>query len=64
MTEFRDSRETRHLPEGDIWFRESDLMPLRITHWLATVLQQAGWSRVGWRDLTGGIVALHRAVNA
>ena len=31
---------------------------------LATVLQQAGWSRVGWRDLTGGIVALHRAVNA
>ncbi len=31
---------------------------------LAAVLQQAGWSSVGWRDLTGGIVALHRAVNA
>lgn len=31
LTEFRDSRETRHLPEGDIWFRENDLMPLRIT---------------------------------
>ncbi len=27
---------------------------------LAKVLQGAGWSRVGWRDLTGGIVALHR----
>ena len=30
---------------------------------LAVRLQQAGWSRVGWRDLTGGIVALHRAMN-
>ena len=29
---------------------------------LAQVLQQAGWSKVAWRDLTGGIVALHRAV--
>jgi demethylmenaquinone methyltransferase / 2-methoxy-6-polyprenyl-1,4-benzoquinol methylase len=28
---------------------------------LATVLQRVGWSRVAWRDLTGGIVALHRA---
>ncbi|MFP5220054.1 MAG: demethylmenaquinone methyltransferase [Actinomycetes bacterium] len=28
---------------------------------LAAVLQQAGWERVGWRNLTGGIVALHRA---
>jgi demethylmenaquinone methyltransferase / 2-methoxy-6-polyprenyl-1,4-benzoquinol methylase len=27
---------------------------------LAAVLQRAGWERVGWRDLTGGIVALHR----
>ena len=27
---------------------------------LATELQQAGWTKVGWRDLTGGIVALHR----
>ena len=28
---------------------------------LAAVLQRAGWERVAWRDLTGGIVALHRA---
>ncbi|MGW1930615.1 demethylmenaquinone methyltransferase [Streptomyces sp. NPDC001919] len=27
---------------------------------LAGMLQQAGWSRVAWRNLTGGIVALHR----
>jgi demethylmenaquinone methyltransferase / 2-methoxy-6-polyprenyl-1,4-benzoquinol methylase len=29
---------------------------------LAAALQRAGWSRVGWRDLSGGIVALHRGV--
>jgi demethylmenaquinone methyltransferase / 2-methoxy-6-polyprenyl-1,4-benzoquinol methylase len=28
---------------------------------LASWLQQAGFTRVAWRDLTGGIVALHRA---
>ena len=28
---------------------------------LAGRVQQAGWSQVGWRDLSGGIVALHRA---
>ncbi len=31
---------------------------------LAALLGAAGWRRVGWRDLTGGIVALHRAVKA
>ncbi len=30
---------------------------------LALRLQAAGWGDVAWRDLTGGIVALHRAVN-
>ncbi|MBO8185027.1 demethylmenaquinone methyltransferase [Streptomyces sp. DW4-2] len=29
---------------------------------LASLIQQAGWTRVSWRNLTGGIVALHRAV--
>ncbi|MFF7156858.1 demethylmenaquinone methyltransferase [Streptomyces sp. NPDC008139] len=28
---------------------------------LATRLQEAGWNAVAWRNLTGGIVALHRA---
>ena len=27
---------------------------------LATLLQASGWSKVAWRDLTGGIVTLHR----
>jgi demethylmenaquinone methyltransferase/2-methoxy-6-polyprenyl-1,4-benzoquinol methylase len=29
---------------------------------LATKVQAAGWGDVAWRNLTGGIVALHRAV--
>jgi demethylmenaquinone methyltransferase / 2-methoxy-6-polyprenyl-1,4-benzoquinol methylase len=28
---------------------------------LARAIGDAGWGKVGWRDLTGGIVALHRA---
>lgn len=31
---------------------------------LSGVLSKAGWADVKWRNLTGGIVALHRAVNA
>ncbi|HEU5429389.1 MAG TPA: demethylmenaquinone methyltransferase [Actinocrinis sp.] len=27
---------------------------------LATLIRASGWSRVAWRNLTGGIVALHR----
>jgi demethylmenaquinone methyltransferase/2-methoxy-6-polyprenyl-1,4-benzoquinol methylase len=29
---------------------------------LARHLQDAGWAKVAWRDLTGGVVALHRGV--
>jgi demethylmenaquinone methyltransferase/2-methoxy-6-polyprenyl-1,4-benzoquinol methylase len=29
---------------------------------LATLLEQSGWTTVTWRNLTGGIVALHHAV--
>lgn len=31
---------------------------------LATLLQKAGWSKVAWRNLSGGIVALHRGTRA
>jgi demethylmenaquinone methyltransferase/2-methoxy-6-polyprenyl-1,4-benzoquinol methylase len=31
---------------------------------LADVVTRAGWSAVAWRNLTGGIVALHRATRA
>ncbi|MFF5445877.1 demethylmenaquinone methyltransferase [Streptomyces sp. NPDC012888] len=31
---------------------------------LAGLLQKAGWERVAWRNLSGGIVALHRGVKA
>ncbi|MEU2022430.1 demethylmenaquinone methyltransferase [Streptomyces sp. NPDC016469] len=31
---------------------------------LAKKLQAAGWSAVAWRNLTGGVVALHRGVRA
>ncbi len=27
---------------------------------LAAMIEEAGWGKVAWRDLTGGIVALHR----
>ncbi len=29
---------------------------------LAGLLQKAGWSKVAWRNLSGGIVALHRGI--
>ena len=31
---------------------------------LADLLAAAGWQAVGWRNLAGGIVALHRGWNA
>ena len=46
-------------PEAYVYLAES------IRAWpdqpaLAARIQAAGWSRVGWRNLSGGIVALHR----
>ncbi|MET8503367.1 demethylmenaquinone methyltransferase [Streptomyces sp. NPDC004787] len=31
---------------------------------LAAMMQKAGWSKVAWRNLSGGIVALHRGFKA
>ncbi|WP_267244989.1 demethylmenaquinone methyltransferase [Streptomyces sp. PR69] len=48
-------------PEAYVYLAES------IRSWpeqaeLARLLQRAGWAGVAWRNLTGGIVALHRGV--
>ncbi|MDT0267585.1 demethylmenaquinone methyltransferase [Streptomyces sp. DSM 44915] len=48
-------------PDAYIYLAES------IREWpdqpaLARWLQDAGWARVAWRNLTGGVVALHRGV--
>ncbi len=55
------ARRTSSNPEAYVYLAES------IRAWpdqraLAGRLEAAGWSQVVWRDLTGGVVALHRAV--
>jgi len=55
------ARRVSSNPESYVYLAES------IRAWpdqaaLAKVLQQAGWRDVAWRNLTGGVVALHRAV--
>lgn len=54
------ARRTSSNPEAYVYLAES------IRAWpdqaaLAADISACGWSRVQWRDLTGGIVALHRA---
>jgi demethylmenaquinone methyltransferase/2-methoxy-6-polyprenyl-1,4-benzoquinol methylase len=50
-------------PEAYVYLAESILAwPDQAA--LAVALQRAGWADVAWRDLTGGIVALHRATRA
>ncbi|GAA6524901.1 demethylmenaquinone methyltransferase [Intrasporangium sp. DVR] len=55
------ARRTASNPESYVYLAES------IREWppqgeLARRIEQAGWSGVAWRNLTGGIVALHTAV--
>ncbi len=54
------ARAVSSSPDAYVYLAES------IREWpdqagLAGLLQQAGWEDVAWRNLTGGIVALHRA---
>ena len=56
------ARKVASNPEAYVYLAES------IRAWpdqraLAADIAATGWSRVQWRDLTGGIVAIHRAVN-
>lgn len=55
------ARRTSSNPDAYVYLAES------IRAWpdqrsLAAQIVKAGWARVQWRDLNGGIVALHRAV--
>jgi demethylmenaquinone methyltransferase/2-methoxy-6-polyprenyl-1,4-benzoquinol methylase len=57
----RVARAVSSNPEAYVYLAES------IRAWpdqptLAEQIERAGWSQVGWRNLTGGIVALHSAV--
>ena len=57
------ARRVSSNPESYVYLAES------IQAWpdqraLAAVVEGAGWSDVQWRNLSGGIVALHRAVKA
>jgi demethylmenaquinone methyltransferase/2-methoxy-6-polyprenyl-1,4-benzoquinol methylase len=54
------ARAVSSSPDAYVYLAES------IRQWpdqqrLAAVIQHTGWTRVGWRNLSGGIVALHRA---
>jgi demethylmenaquinone methyltransferase / 2-methoxy-6-polyprenyl-1,4-benzoquinol methylase len=56
----RVARAVSSDPEAYVYLAES------IRAWpdqpaLAARIQRAGWRHVGWRNLSGGIVALHRA---
>ncbi len=47
-------------PDSYVYLAES-IQAWPDQHALATVIADAGWREVGFRNLTGGIVALHRA---
>ena len=54
------ARRTSSNPESYVYLAES------IRAWppqgeLARIIEQAGWTSVGWKNLTGGVVALHTA---
>jgi demethylmenaquinone methyltransferase/2-methoxy-6-polyprenyl-1,4-benzoquinol methylase len=55
----RVARAVSSSPDSYVYLAES------IRAWpaqaeLADLLRESGWTRVGWRNLTGGVVALHR----
>lgn len=59
----RVARAVSSNPEAYVYLAESiRAWPDQST--LASRIEQAGWSGVRWRNLTGGIVALHAAVKA
>jgi demethylmenaquinone methyltransferase/2-methoxy-6-polyprenyl-1,4-benzoquinol methylase len=57
------ARRVSSNPEAYVYLAESvRVWPDQLA--LAQRIAAAGWTDVEWRDLTGGIVALHRAVKS
>jgi demethylmenaquinone methyltransferase/2-methoxy-6-polyprenyl-1,4-benzoquinol methylase len=55
------ARRVSSNPDAYVYLAESiRSWPDQLT--LARRIEAAGWRQVQWHDLTGGIVALHRAV--
>jgi len=57
------ARKTSSNPDAYVYLAES------IRAWpdqaaLADRITGAGWSQVAWQNLTGGVVAVHRAIKA
>ena len=57
------ARRTSSNPDAYIYLAESiRAWPNQVA--LAAKIQTAGWSQIGWQNLTFGVVAVHRAVKA
>ena len=56
------ARRVSSNPDAYVYLAES-IREWPAQHELAAILMEAGWSDVAWRNLSGGIVALHRATN-
>jgi len=54
------ARRTSSNPDSYVYLAES-IRAWPAQHQLAEAIAATGWSEVTWRNLTGGIVALHRA---
>ncbi|MGZ6744087.1 MAG: demethylmenaquinone methyltransferase [Nocardioides sp.] len=57
------ARRVSSNPESYVYLAES-IQAWPAQRELATTIRDAGWSDVAWRNLTGGIVAIHRATKA
>jgi demethylmenaquinone methyltransferase/2-methoxy-6-polyprenyl-1,4-benzoquinol methylase len=57
------ARRVSSNPESYVYLAES-IQAWPAQRELATTIRAAGWSDVAWRNLTGGIVAIHRATKA
>lgn len=54
------ARKTSSNPDAYVYLAES-IRAWPYQHELADQIEDAGWESAQWRDLTGGIVAIHRA---